>query len=170
MGEIIEQIKWERDVAIEQLKELGYGLGEKIRTSEDCISREYILSKAHCCCDDFADDEPCCVDVDDIKNAPSVQPTAKENLVVEDCVSRELAIHAITETELDQGAFPDAKMRINELPSVQPMRTKGEWIPAPYAIEWDSDAECSRCGKLVAGALGGYITCPYCDADMRGDL
>ena len=41
---------------------------------EDCISREYILSKAHCCCDDLSDDEPCCVDVDDIKNAPSVQP------------------------------------------------------------------------------------------------
>jgi hypothetical protein len=27
-----EQIKWERDMAIEQLKELGYGLGEKPRT------------------------------------------------------------------------------------------------------------------------------------------
>ena len=40
----------------------------------DCISREYILSKAHCCCDDLADDECCCVDVDDIKEAPSVQP------------------------------------------------------------------------------------------------
>lgn len=26
-----EQVRWERDVAIEQLKELGYGLGEKIR-------------------------------------------------------------------------------------------------------------------------------------------
>ena len=35
----IEQIRWERDIAIEQLKELGYSLGEKIRTSEDCISR-----------------------------------------------------------------------------------------------------------------------------------
>ena len=34
-----EQIKWERDVAISQLKELGYGLGEKIRSDEDCISR-----------------------------------------------------------------------------------------------------------------------------------
>lgn len=40
----------------------------------DCISREYILSKAHCCCDDLADYEPCCVDVDDIKSAPSVKP------------------------------------------------------------------------------------------------
>ena len=44
---------------------------------EDCISREYILSKAHCCCDDLADDEPCCVDADDIKEAPSVQPKPK---------------------------------------------------------------------------------------------
>ena len=42
MSEIMEQIKWERDVAIEQLKELGYGLGEKIRTDEDCISREEV--------------------------------------------------------------------------------------------------------------------------------
>ena len=27
-----EQVMWERDVAIEQLKELGYGFGEKVRT------------------------------------------------------------------------------------------------------------------------------------------
>lgn len=40
---VFEQVKWERDVALEQLKELGYGLGEKIRTDEDCISREELL-------------------------------------------------------------------------------------------------------------------------------
>ena len=27
----VEQIKWERDLAIQQLKDLGYGLGEKAR-------------------------------------------------------------------------------------------------------------------------------------------
>ena len=43
----------------------------------DCISREYILSKAHECRDDLADDEPCCVDADDIREAPSVYPKAK---------------------------------------------------------------------------------------------
>ena len=32
--ETLEQVMWERDIAIEQLKELGYGLGEKIRTDE----------------------------------------------------------------------------------------------------------------------------------------
>jgi hypothetical protein len=31
---VCEQIMWERDVAISQLKELGYGLGEKIRKVE----------------------------------------------------------------------------------------------------------------------------------------
>jgi hypothetical protein len=35
-----KQVVYERDVAIEQLKELGYELGEKIRTSEECVSRE----------------------------------------------------------------------------------------------------------------------------------
>lgn len=29
-----EQIKWERDIAIGQLEELGYSLGEKIREDE----------------------------------------------------------------------------------------------------------------------------------------
>lgn len=31
-----EQIKWERDTAVKQLEELGYGLGEKIRTCKTC--------------------------------------------------------------------------------------------------------------------------------------
>ena len=30
----IEQIKWERDIAIQQLNELGYQFGEKIRSEE----------------------------------------------------------------------------------------------------------------------------------------
>ena len=51
--------------------------------------------------------------------------------------------------------------------SVQPIRPKGKWIPDPYSIEWKSDAKCSNCGRLVAFALGNYVTCPYCSADMR---
>lgn len=38
--EAFKQVKWERDIAIEQLKELGYGLGQKIESSGDVISRE----------------------------------------------------------------------------------------------------------------------------------
>ena len=31
----IEQIKWERDIAIQQLNELGYQFGEKIRSEKE---------------------------------------------------------------------------------------------------------------------------------------
>lgn len=37
---VYEQISWERDIAVMQLKDLGYGLGEKIRTDGDLISRQ----------------------------------------------------------------------------------------------------------------------------------
>lgn len=37
---VYEQISWERDIAVMQLKDLGYGLGEKIRTDGDTISRQ----------------------------------------------------------------------------------------------------------------------------------
>lgn len=37
--EVYKQVMRERDIAIEQLKELGYDFGQNIRTSEDCVSR-----------------------------------------------------------------------------------------------------------------------------------
>ena len=43
---VYKQVAWERDIAIEQLKELGYGFGEKIRTSEDCVSRAEVIRLA----------------------------------------------------------------------------------------------------------------------------
>lgn len=47
--EYFKQIKWERDLAIQQLEELGYGLGEKIHTEQ----REIIRCKD---CRDYTDD------------------------------------------------------------------------------------------------------------------
>ena len=38
--ELYEQIRWERDMAVQQLKDLGYELGEKPRTDGDLISRQ----------------------------------------------------------------------------------------------------------------------------------
>jgi len=35
-----EQVCWERDVAIDQLKQLGYGFGEKIQKEDQKVSRE----------------------------------------------------------------------------------------------------------------------------------
>ena len=34
---VFDQVKWERDIAIEQLKDLGYGLGEKPRKQTDSV-------------------------------------------------------------------------------------------------------------------------------------
>ena len=84
----------------------------------------------------------------------------------EDCISR-----AEVKRIVDYVKFYDGQFRINEsidnLPSVKPIRPKGEWIQAKYSIEWISDAKCSNCGNIVPGALGNYVTCPYCSADMR---
>lgn len=112
---------------------------------EDAISREYILSKAHCCCDDLADDELCCVDVDDIKNAPSVKPKPIE---CEDCISRAEAIKALNckisgsiKSDIDLSKYKRefqefADMIINAqekaiqaLPPVTPKPKTGHWIP-----------------------------------------
>ena len=46
--ELIEQLRWERDTAIQQLKDLGYGLGEKPRT-DDTISRQAAIAEFSCC-------------------------------------------------------------------------------------------------------------------------
>jgi hypothetical protein len=40
---VFEQVRWERDIAISQLKKLGYGFGEKIEPCEDVISRQAVL-------------------------------------------------------------------------------------------------------------------------------
>ena len=41
---VFDQIKWERDIAIEQLHELGYELGQKIEPCEDAVSRQAVIN------------------------------------------------------------------------------------------------------------------------------
>ena len=41
--ETLHQVMWERDIAIEQLKELGYSFGQKIGPCDDAISREAVV-------------------------------------------------------------------------------------------------------------------------------
>jgi len=43
---VYEQISWERDIAVMQLKDLGYSLGEKIRTDGNLISRADAIDAA----------------------------------------------------------------------------------------------------------------------------
>ena len=71
----------------------------------------------------------------------------------------------ISYTEIDK-----AYSRIQNLPSIQPEREKGEWIP--MFDRWGDIVttvcgyECSKCGEWNAD---NDKFCPNCGADMRGE-
>jgi len=69
---------------------------------------------------------------------------------------------------------------VSDLPSAQPERKKGEWIPYEFGDE--SWHQCTACGvadkyidyvKGYDGKTGKLVSvrnyCPYCGADMRGE-
>lgn len=66
--EVFEQVVWERDTAIEQLRKLGYELGQKIEPCDDCVSRQALLEF-------FKDDDYV---VNEINNMPSVTPKREQ--------------------------------------------------------------------------------------------
>ena len=48
--EVFEQVMWERDIAIQQLKELGYGFGEKIEPqATNCDGCKHFNSRYTAC-------------------------------------------------------------------------------------------------------------------------
>ena len=78
----IDQITWERDMAISQLRKLGYSLGERLRTEDEPISRRTVidyLSIVKACVDDgtqqFLD-----ILISHIKNIPVTEPKQKQGL------------------------------------------------------------------------------------------
>ena len=76
--EVLKQVMWERDIAIQQLKELGYSLGEKIEPQDgDLISRQAVMN-AYCqiCMSKnicYRNKESC-KDLTLFRQLPSVQP------------------------------------------------------------------------------------------------
>ena len=83
-------------------------------------------------------------------------------------IDRQAAIDAVERNACNTQRAIDA---INALPSAQPERKPGEWVPkealnVPYGII----LECSECGfeTLVNDALY-FKFCPNCGADMRKD-
>jgi len=61
---------------------------------------------------------------------------------------------------------------IENLPSVQPEREKGEWLPAfngclTSGTYW---FKCSKCGRIVPDIrAGGWNFCSNCGKDMRAE-
>ena len=115
-----------------------------------------------------------------IEEVPSAEPETASNgsitcvksekmhvRTTDDCISRRAAIDAIRNTFV--GAIADTiEIRLNDLPSAEPERKKGEWI-----VEKDCEGKTRTC---ICG-LCGYKTdkytwknpnyCSNCGADMR---
>jgi hypothetical protein len=89
-----------------------------------------------------------------------------EQQTCEDCVSRKAVMFEIDESY----NIVDLEKRIKDLPSVQPTRPKGKWIP--YYDRWGdvitivSHFKCSVCGEYD---YDKDKFCPNCGADMRGE-
>lgn len=85
-------------------------------------------------------------------------------------ISRQAAID-IVEFECGEwiGLARTIAKAIEQLPSAQPERKTGRWIPHE-----DEDGEhygdkCSECGEWYVMPYGKTNFCPNCGADMKGD-
>lgn len=178
--EVLDQYKWERDIAIQQLKELGYGFGQEPKTYGDTISRQAAIDVASRECHEwrgiFSDIEQ------GLKELPSVQSElAKYSPKLDnengELISRQEAIDVLSEFLSDREGGnkiwwkPVAESIVNALPSAEPSRKSGKWIWCgnhhicsecdEWALtRWDED-ECDEVDILTD-------FCPNCGVDMRG--
>ena len=90
---------------------------------------------------------------------------------MDDTISRQEAIDVFPEDNLPWDTFEGyiaphlVRKILEQLPSAQPQRMRGEWIDVTKiggAELW----KCSKCGKLE---LEDSYFCPNCGADMRGE-
>lgn len=71
---VFEQVRGERDIAIEQLHELGYELGQKIEPCGDAISRKDLISHIENQSREWGEDYDAQQILGDIEDMPSVKP------------------------------------------------------------------------------------------------
>ena len=177
--EAYKQVCKERDIAIEQLHELGYELGQKIEPCDDVVSRQAVLEiiKLHTLTDDYLA----------IQQLPPVSPARKAGSC-EDAISRQAAIDAIVNTpsevqnkdipltnQYDGATYRQIEILgiLEALPSVSPARPKGKWF-IDERPESDREVICSNCEQPIFKFHKLDFDyrpcfCPNCGADMRGD-
>lgn len=93
---------------------------------------------------------------------------------MDDLISREQAYFTLTEyyhhkTEIQHRGLREA---LNSVPSVQPERKKGQWIPM-FNGTFKGGAywfECSKCGRIVPEVRNGeWDFCPKCGSYNGGE-
>ena len=186
--ETLRQVMWERDIAIGQLKELGYSFGQKIEPCDDAISRNDMMDAiGHGTT--YTSEELQRI----IQNLPPVNPKP-----CEDVVSREAVIELIERgvgnknVTIDGFTFGKSLMlyHVKQLPSVtQKSETvtefadrcrecgkmrKGHWIYDETLENW----RCSKCNETpkTMGYVGTadfmaehFKFCNHCGAKMESE-
>ena len=148
---VYKQVAWERDIAIQQLHELGYEFGQKIEpTTKNNLSSELE------------------------KNSKKLE----KNIGELDCISRIETIDYLCKHCPDDGeCFKDCDeiQHLRQMPPVTPIRPKGHWINKYHSFE-SCSAECSSCHKCSDGYMHDngfsleckyYDFCPNCGSDNR---
>ena len=132
---VFDQVRWERDIAIEQLHELGYELGQKIEPC-DAISRQAVM-------DCFKKWQPyMATRLWDFEQELSKLPTVTQKC--EKC-----AMNGSGSKYCDNCG-----------------QKSGHWIPIPYELDYETDAECSLCHEKFIAAID-YNYCPKCGCRMQ---
>ena len=134
------QCAWERDIAIEQLKQLGYSFGEKIRTDNDTISRQAAIDALERIFDRCEEIEVHLPEGDPDRTGYKMYPD-----------------------------YMTVWKYLRQLPSAQPKRKTGKWI-YQSGLGWGETWICSECGEKTTSTIMGkprYEWCPMCGADMR---
>ena len=89
----------------------------------------------------------------------------------DDTISRQAAIDVLSTITMYEGSIPfdTAVMRIEQLPSAQLERKKGQWMKEDRGhVEYC--AVCDQCGFDWIWSDREYFKfCPNCGADMRGE-
>lgn len=170
-----EQVMWERDVAINQLKELGYGLGQKVEPCDNAVSRKAVdeLSRAlvHTTRDkaDFL-----CNFWEGLQKLP---PVTQKPIECDDAIRRDAVKKWICKTCPDDSECQrdcDVIKGIDALPPVTPQQKYGKWIKHPEietsTPEYLMFYECSECGDkqcFCKSDLHKKRFCNSCGAKMQ---
>lgn len=117
-----------------------------------------------------------CRDTANLLESLEQEPTAKENLVVEDCISRQAVLAIAGDSCLDLDSYEDTKEFCDEIKELPPV------IPYQKTLHektgyWTKDSHCSCCGKMAAFHIGRCAGdacteiyhsdyCPKCGARM----
>ena len=153
---VFEQVMWERDIAIEQLYELGYELGQKIESCDNTISREAVLSKI----------KEVCFSKKWLQFRIDKGSNGQRDFLIN--YIEQLPSVTVWQAGCDKCAMNGSASKYCD--NCKYKRQTGEWIDDGFYAEGHSHKafHCSKCGHSVLGFKEDLSNfCPNCYAKME---